>query len=229
MKGLTVLKNANYLKASNFRSLIGNQSLRNISLTPQNDRFFGRSDPFEDRFFGLASNLMRSLEREFDYARRQLDKTMNLLPSTSLPNLLVRPKQLETDIIHIDNEGNRKLQISYDLSDFEPEDVKIKTHGHTLKVTAKKEKKSDTDYYLKEFSESYSLPRELKLEDLKSKWTDDGVLIIEAVLPKMVESKKREREIPIEHGGEVKNITEGAEAAGKKAAELGGAETNVKQ
>lgn len=71
------------------------------------------------------------------------------------------------------------------------------------------------------------MPKDLKLEDLKSKWSDDGVLIIEAPLPKMVESKKKEREIPIEHG-EVKNISEGAEAAGKKASEFGGTETNVK-
>ena len=126
MKSLSFLNNAKVLKGSNFRSLINNQAVRNLSLTPQRDRFFSRhNDPFEDRFFGLASNLMRSLEREFDYARRQFDKTMNLLPTSYLPSLS-RPK-FESDLVHIDNEGNRKLQISYDLSDFEPEEVKIKT------------------------------------------------------------------------------------------------------
>ena len=68
----------------------------------------------------------------------------------------------------------------------------------------------------------------MKIEDLKSNWSDDGVLTIEAPLPKMVESKKKEREIPIEHGGETKNITEGAEAAGKRAAQMGPTESNVK-
>lgn len=64
------------------------------------------------------------------------------------------------------------------------------------------------------------------MEDLHSKWSEDGVLTIEAVLPKQIESaktKSKEREIPIEHGSgqETKNITEGADAAGKAAAGLG--------
>lgn len=71
------------------------------------------------------------------------------------------------------------------------------------------------------------MPKELKLEDLKSKWSEDGVLIIEAPLPKMVESKKKEREIPIEHS-DTKNLTEGTEEAGKKASEYGATETNLK-
>lgn len=141
MKNLNLIKNAKLV--SNFANLspLGAQLTRNLSLSCCKNRlFFGRHDPFEDRFFGLASNLMRSLEREFDYAKRQFDKTMNLLPPNYLPSFS-RPKALESDIVRMDNEGNRNLQIEYDLSDFEPEEVKIKTHGHTLKIIAKKEKK----------------------------------------------------------------------------------------
>ncbi|RNA00745.1 Body wall muscle HR-29 [Brachionus plicatilis] len=226
MRNLSLLKNTKLIKASNFQCL-GPHVFRKFSISTSTNRmFFGHHDPFEDRFFGLASNLMRNLEREFDNTKRQFEKTMNLLPPNYLPSL-IRPKALESNIVRMDNEGNRSLQIEYDLSDFEPEEVKIKTHGHTLKIKAKKEQKSDKEYSLKEFAQSFTLPKELKLEDLKSRWSDDGILIIEAPLPKMVESKKKERVIPIEHGEE-KNITEGAEAAGKKASEYAGTETNLK-
>lgn len=119
------------------------QAARNISLTPQNNRLFGRSQaPYDDTFFGLASNLMRSLEREFDFARRQLDRTVGqVLPQTYLPSIFSRFSRDESDIIKVDQEGNRKLQLSFDLSEFDPEDIKVKTHGHNLKITAKREKK----------------------------------------------------------------------------------------
>jgi hypothetical protein len=73
-------------------------------------------------------------------------------------------------------------------------------------------------------SQSYTLPKELKLEDLKSNWTDDGMLIIEAPLPKQLEGEssgkgaKGKKNIQIEHGS-------GASQAGG----YGGSDTSQKQ
>jgi hypothetical protein len=59
---------------------------------------------------------------------------------------------------------------------------------------------------LQEFNQNYSVPKELKLQDLKSKWSDDGILTIEATLPLQLESKKPKiKEIPIEHAEENKD------------------------
>ena len=54
------------------------------------------------------------------------------------------------------------------------------------------------------------LPKDLNLEELKSNWDDSGLLIIEAPLPKLVESPKAKKEIKIEHltSGETKSIDE---------------------
>ena len=54
---------------------------------------------------------------------------------------------------------------------------------------------------MKEFSQSFTLPKELKIKDLKSKWVD-GVLQIEALMPKQLEESevnKIEKQIPIKH------------------------------
>ncbi len=54
---------------------------------------------------------------------------------------------------------------------------------------------------MKEFSQTFTLPKELKIKDLKSKWID-GVLQIEAPMPKQLEApdvKKIEKQIPIKH------------------------------
>ncbi len=51
-------------------------------------------------------------------------------------------------------------------------------------------------YSLHEFSQSYTLPEDLKLDDLKSTFTENGVLSIEAPLPK---AEPKDRQIQIEH------------------------------
>lgn len=53
---------------------------------------------------------------------------------------------------------------------------------------------------MREFSQSYSLPKDLKLEELESKVLDDGMLVINAPLPKLSESSEiKERPLKIEH------------------------------
>jgi HSP20 family molecular chaperone IbpA len=55
---------------------------------------------------------------------------------------------------------------------------------------------------LREFSESFSLPKDLNIKDLKSKMTD-GLLVIEAKMPVLIEAEKKEKQkekqILIEH------------------------------
>jgi len=60
----------------------------------------------------------------------------------------------------------------------------------------RKKKKADNSYSLHEFSQTYTLPEDLKLDDLKSTFAENGILSIEAPLPK-VEAK--DRQIQIEH------------------------------
>ena len=77
---------------------------------------------------------------------------------------------------------------------------------------------TSTDYFLREFSQSYTLPEDLKLEDLQSKW-NQSVLTIEAPLPKLPEGQKeaKPKEIPIkiQHKGELPKGGETKEPAEK--------------
>lgn len=160
---------------------------------------------FDDSFFGVASNLMRNLEREFDQMRNSLMRSAfnPSIPFINVPRLFQQPISsnepvTHEDLIQIDSEGNRKFNVQYDLTGFEPEEVKIATEGNMLCISAKKEKKTDKSYFLREMSQSYALPEDLKIDDLKTKF-QDGVLTIEAPLPKKVEAGKKPAEIPIEH------------------------------
>lgn len=73
---------------------------------------------------------------------------------------------------------------------------------------------------MREFSQSYMLPEDLKIEDLQSKWTE-SVLSIEASLPKLPEgeaagAKPKEIPIKIQHHGELPKGSEKKEKASQK-------------
>lgn len=135
---MTSLKLANGLRLMSNR--LGVRTISTSSVLGKYGR--GGSSSFDDMVFGMASNLMRSLEREFDFARRQMDKNVrNILPSSMLPTSRLLQSVNNNDLVVTDKDGNRKFQLDLDLSEFEPEEIKVKTHGRTLNISAKKERK----------------------------------------------------------------------------------------
>jgi len=152
-----------------------------------------------DIFLGSSSNVFRDLEREFDRMQRQFDNYFRGGSNTNDNRSLVnysRGGTNENDMIVTESDGSRKFQLAFDMRGFDPEEVKIKTQNGRLSISAKKEKKADNSYSLHEFSQTYTLPEDLKLDDLKSTFAENGILSIEAPLPK-VEAK--DRQIQIEH------------------------------
>ncbi|CAF3310654.1 unnamed protein product [Rotaria socialis] len=149
-------------------------------------------------FLGSTSNIFRDLEREFDRMQRQFDNYFRgnvandnrSLINSSHDNI----QENQTIITELD--GSRKFQLTFDMRGFEPEEVKIKTHNGSLMISAKKEKKAGNSYSLHEFSQTYTLPEDLKLEDLKSTFAETGIVTIEAPLPKV---EPKNRQIQIEH------------------------------
>ena len=107
---------------------------RYISLVPNKNRHSSKlfsNDPFD-----FASNLMRDLDREFQRTRSQLEKNFFNFDT----GLLSRPMEKSIDPIVVDKDGNRRFLMSFNLEGFSPEEVKVKTEGKSLCVSAKKEK-----------------------------------------------------------------------------------------
>jgi len=99
----------------------------------------------------MASNLMRSIEREFDHARRMFGRNLISLPDpTSLFRIGELPSTSQSnELVQLDNEGNRKLHIDFDMSGFQPEEIKVRTQNHNLIISAKKEKKVSFSFLIR--------------------------------------------------------------------------------
>uniref|UniRef100_A0A6G1S607 Heat shock protein Hsp-16.1/Hsp-16.11 n=1 Tax=Aceria tosichella TaxID=561515 RepID=A0A6G1S607_9ACAR len=89
------------------------------------------------------------------------------------------------------------LQLALDMSDFKPEDLKIKlVDDNNLLVEAESESSGKDSYNKSHYKRWFRLPEDVKVDEIKSKLTDGNKLVIDLPLNKPLESS--ERTIPIQ-------------------------------
>jgi len=78
-----------------------------------------------------------------------------------------------------------KFQVEFDVQDYRPEELSIKTEGDVLVVLAKHETKADEgsnsgSYVSKQFEQRFTLPSGVKPEEIASSLSKEGVLTVSA-------------------------------------------------
>jgi len=98
-----------------------------------------------------------------------------------------------------DKDGNRKLKLDFDVRQFTPEEIQVKTQDRQLCVHAKHEEKGEHGQVYREYQRYFLLPDNLEPERLSSVLSPEGILSIEAPMPAIEAVKKAEICIPINH------------------------------
>lgn len=136
-----------------------------------------------------------------DMPRSMADEINKMKDSFALPSTdnwrLMENFRMDNPIME-DSSGKRKFYLEYDMSQFKPEEIIVKTSGHQLSVQAKHEEKDENRSSKREYARSYLLPPEVNPETLTSRLSEGGKLTIEAILPTLP-SSSRDKAIPIEH------------------------------
>lgn len=108
------------------------------------------------------------------------------------------------------------LQLALDVSDFKPEELKIKLVDNSLVVEAQSEHSGKDSYRKSHFKRWFKLPEDCKVDEIKSKLTEDNQLLIDLPTTKPVEQAKT-RQIPIEREKpSIEGNKESKEAASNK-------------
>lgn len=98
----------------------------------------------------------------------------------------------------IQDEGDSKvLKLRFDVSQYAPEEIVVKTVDQKLLVHAKHEEKSDTKSVYREYNREFLLPKGVNPETIRSSLSKDGVLTVDAPLPQALAAP--ETMIPIAH------------------------------
>ncbi|CAD6208733.1 hypothetical protein G9C98_006141 [Cotesia typhae] len=97
----------------------------------------------------------------------------------------------------IQDEGdNKMLKLRFDVSQYTPEEIVVKTVDNKLLVHAKHEEKTESKSVYREYNREFLLPKGTNPETIKSSLSKDGVLTVEAPLPALGAGEKL---IPIAH------------------------------
>merc|ERR1712071_479817 len=134
--------------------------------------------------------------------REQMTSSSSVTSSASqLHSALAAPTSsdwltgLHSPLIQEDGE-EKKLKLRFDVSQYTPEEIVVKTVDQKLLVHAKHEEKTDTKSVYREYNREFLLPKETNPEIIRSSLSKDGVFTIEAPPPPVAAGEKM---IPIAH------------------------------
>jgi crystallin alpha B len=110
---------------------------------------------------------------------------------------VVNQPQVTSGVSEVKNDDN-VFQVHLDVSQFAPEEVKVKTVENCVIVEGKHEERADEHgFIMRHFVRRYILPKGVNPETVTSKLAAGGVLTIEA--PKAAIEGPPERIVPIKH------------------------------
>lgn len=117
------------------------------------------------------SSVAGSMEPGGEY-RTELKQWMDNLDSPLISN-------------HQDISGHdgKCLRLRFDVSEYRPEEISVKTVDQKLKVHAKHEEKGEGRSVYREYNREFLLPQGTDPELIKSTLSKDGILTVEAPLP----------------------------------------------
>lgn len=138
-------------------------------------------------FFDNIFRRISEAEREMEAMRGQM---FRLLPQdpVDIQRTMIEPRGRAI----VEEKGETKLKLEFDVQEFKPEEVKVKVLGsNILQVVAEHEEVTeDGGYERKTFVRQYKMPEGVDAAHIRPTLTKDGVLTVEAAAPSLQPSEK---------------------------------------
>jgi len=155
----------------------------------------------DDEFSSIRTRFdaeMKKMEEEMSKFRNDLmNRESNLFGQPMIaasPGAAGAPLEgISSSLIQQDGDS-KQLKLRFDVSQYTPEEIVVKTVDNKLLVHAKHEEKSDSRSVYREYNREFLLPKGTNPEAIKSSLSKDGVLTVEAPLPSVASGETR---IPI--------------------------------
>jgi len=90
-----------------------------------------------------------------------------------------------------DTDDGKCLKLRFDVSQYAPDEIHVKTIDNKLQVHAKHEEKSENRSVYREYNREFLLPKDANPELIRSSLSKDGILTVEAPLPALPAPKER--------------------------------------
>merc|ERR1719436_776778 len=84
--------------------------------------------------------------------------------------------------VEINENDEKELNLTLDLKDYKPDELKVTVLDNVLKIEAKHEENTDRNHISRQFVRSYVLPNEYKAKEVQSSLSKSGKLTV--IMPK---------------------------------------------
>ncbi|XP_055912569.1 heat shock protein beta-6 isoform X1 [Eupeodes corollae] len=179
---------------------LGDFSVIDTEFSSIRERFDSEMRKMEEEMAKFRSELMNREANFFESTSSSKKTTTTSSTTTNAAVPQARPKQNYISDISsplIQEDGDSKvLKLRFDVSQYAPEEIVVKTVDQKLLVHAKHEEKSDTKSVYREYNREFLLPKGVNPESIRSSLSKDGVLTVDAPLPALTAG---ETMIPIAH------------------------------
>jgi len=138
-----------------------------------------RQDNFFNKPSSFLSDDLRGETSSFKSSTQTQSSSQQHLSASSGGGIL---EGLNSPLIQDDGDG-KSLKLRFDVSQYAPEEIVLKTVDNKLLVHAKHEEKSETKSVYREYNREFLLPSGVNPELIRSSLSKDGVLTVEAPLP----------------------------------------------
>ncbi|XP_019559727.1 heat shock protein beta-1 isoform X3 [Aedes albopictus] len=187
---------------------LGDFSVIDTEFASIRERFDSEMRKMEEEMSKFRSELMNRESNFFETTSSFSTKKTATSSSTTTSNAAsaLRPQtsssstqvqDINSPLIQEDGD-NKVLKLRFDVSQYAPEEIVVKTVDNKLLVHAKHEEKSDTKSVYREYNREFLLPKGCNPEMIKSSLSKDGVLTVDAPLPPQALTAG-ETMIPIAH------------------------------
>nr|UNE55969.1 heat shock protein beta 1 [Paroster macrosturtensis] len=179
---------------------LGDFSVIDTEFSNIRERFDAEMRKMEEEMSKFRSELMN---RESNSIFKTTSSTTSSTTQNSSTDLAPHRPEVSTwlDDLNsplIQEDGQSKcLKLRFDVSQYSPEEIVVKTVDNKLLVHAKHEEKTESKSVYREYNREFLLPKGTNPESIKSSLSKDGVLTVEAPLPAL--QGPGETMIPIAH------------------------------
>ncbi|XP_053681823.1 alpha-crystallin B chain isoform X1 [Sabethes cyaneus] len=170
---------------------LGDFSVIDTEFASIRERFDSEMRKMEEEMAKFRSELMNRESNFFETtssfstkktATSSSTTTSNAASALKHPQSTTQVQDINSPLIQEDGD-NKVLKLRFDVSQYAPEEIVVKTVDNKLLVHAKHEEKSDTKSVYREYNREFLLPKGCNPELIKSSLSKDGVLTVDAPLP----------------------------------------------
>eukprot|EP00095_Tigriopus_kingsejongensis_P005580 maker-scaffold12_size759060-snap-gene-5.14 protein:Tk05580 transcript:maker-scaffold12_size759060-snap-gene-5.14-mRNA-1 annotation:"alpha-crystallin b chain isoform x2" len=151
------------------------------------ERFDSEMRKMEDDMNKFRSDLMDKESSLFKNATTKSSSSGGsggeVMPGSGLGRHSNWLQGINSPLIKDTEQGQKELKLRFDVSQYSPEEIMVKTVDNKLLVHAKHEEKGGGKNVYREYNREFLLPDGTDPETIRSSLSQDGVLTVEAPLP----------------------------------------------